>query len=115
MPMMFTACQPCTDEFDISCKFCHGFPFHNHILSLALTLTKSDLRDCHDSDFDCRDPVQTDLYNTAYDSERLSMSPERKQTDSSPFFVPQFTPADYGSFFLAGQHCTPRPSCLRAL
>ncbi|KAI0246133.1 mitochondrial carrier domain-containing protein [Lactifluus subvellereus] len=35
------------------------------------------------------------------------MSPERerKQTASSPFYVPHFGPANYGSFFLAGALC----------
>jgi hypothetical protein len=36
------------------------------------------------------------------------MSPERKQTASVPPYVPHFTPANYGSFFLAGQHSIPR-------
>ena len=30
------------------------------------------------------------------------MSSENKQS-SNPLYVPQFTPANYGSFFLAGQ------------
>ena len=32
------------------------------------------------------------------------MPPDQKQ--SAPLHVPQFTAANYGSFFLAGQHCT---------
>jgi len=32
------------------------------------------------------------------------MTPDRKLT--APLYVPQFTAANYGSFFLAGQRCT---------
>jgi hypothetical protein len=40
----------------------------------------------------------------------MSMSTESKR--SSSLYVPRFTPADYGSFFLAGQIPYPFPKLL---
>jgi hypothetical protein len=48
------------------------------------------------------------LLNNVRDSQPFVMSPE------SPLYVPHFTPANYGSFFFAGQCCTSRSSNLRA-